>query len=139
MWFSWKIIFFIIDCIEGYYGKNCSMLCSSKCTKCRHTDGVCICKKCMILGKKILILKNISMSVRFRTKSPHCFFLDRFLSKTVELINHHLKLWARLSMIQINHQNILKFITNSLPLSPFYLMLSKLRLTYSEISQIRHT
>lgn len=33
------------DCEEGYFGKNCSLVCSPNCKTCRHTDGFCTCKK----------------------------------------------------------------------------------------------
>lgn len=31
-------------CKKGYYGKNCSLVCSPNCKTCRHTDGLCTCK-----------------------------------------------------------------------------------------------
>ena len=30
-------------CANGYYGKNCSSVCSPNCKTCRHTDGQCSC------------------------------------------------------------------------------------------------
>ena len=30
-------------CRYGYYGKNCSSVCSPNCRTCNHTDGICTC------------------------------------------------------------------------------------------------
>lgn len=29
-------------CKDGFFGANCSKVCSQNCTKCRNTDGFCI-------------------------------------------------------------------------------------------------
>lgn len=33
-----------LACNEGFYGRNCSEVCSPNCMICRHTDGLCACK-----------------------------------------------------------------------------------------------
>lgn len=38
---NYNFIFTILACDEGYYGTNCSLLCSATCKTCRHTDGYC--------------------------------------------------------------------------------------------------
>ena len=30
-------------CTNGFYGQNCSRVCSSNCKNCRHSDGTCSC------------------------------------------------------------------------------------------------
>lgn len=35
--------FMCTACANGYYGKNCSSVCSPNCKTCRHTDGQCDC------------------------------------------------------------------------------------------------
>lgn len=34
----------IVECKKGYYGTNCSLVCSPNCKTCRHMDGLCTCK-----------------------------------------------------------------------------------------------
>lgn len=46
MYVNYQILFptHILVCKKGYYGKNCSLVCSPNCKTCRHTDGLCSCK-----------------------------------------------------------------------------------------------
>lgn len=34
----------IVACEKGFFGRNCSFVCSPNCETCRNTDGFCSCK-----------------------------------------------------------------------------------------------
>lgn len=39
------IYFFpLLACNKGFFGKNCSKVCSPNCKTCKNTDGICSCK-----------------------------------------------------------------------------------------------
>ena len=40
---SYKYTFYSTACKYGYYGQNCSSVCSQNCKTCNPTDGTCSC------------------------------------------------------------------------------------------------
>ena len=42
MFNCWGFLY-VAACKKGYYGQNCSRVCSSNCKKCKPTDGTCSC------------------------------------------------------------------------------------------------
>ena len=69
-------------CKIGYYGQNCSSVCSSDCKTCKPTDGTCSCsagwmvQNCRIGIVFLKLFKNIlSLKINFQHKMVNQFYI----------------------------------------------------------------